>query len=214
MDIRKTLKMSVPVLLIIAAIICSLFPAEEESSETYSDISGHWAASAIEKWSERGVLTGAYGEFRPDDGITTAELATVLTRVLPLKAMAKNTFSDVDSNEWYAEAILKCVDAGIISAQSGSAIGVGEAVSRESAYEMFARAFSVEPAEDASPLESYNDFKNISPSALPVFAAFLQKGLVEPQSANQLYPEGAITRAEVVSLLDRLEAAGYLSFNG
>jgi hypothetical protein len=213
MDMKKILKMSVPVLLILAAIVCSLLPEKEQPSETYSDISGHPEAAAIEKWSERGVLTGAYGEFRPDDGMTTAELATVMTRVLPLRTMAKNTFSDVDSNEWYAEAVLKCVDAGIIEAAPGSAIGVADPVSRETAYMMFSRAFGVEGDGDTAFLEEYNDYKNISGDALPVFAAFLKKGLISPRSANQLYPADPISRAEVVSLLDKLELNGYLKMD-
>ena len=75
---------------------------------------GHWGQGAIERWSDYGVLEGANGLFNPDNNMTRAELAAVISRLLGLQEVAENTFSDVDENAWYAEDILKCAAAGII----------------------------------------------------------------------------------------------------
>ena len=47
----------------------------------FSDTSGHWAESVIDKWSAKGVLRGdGDGTFRPDDSITRAEAVDMFPR--------------------------------------------------------------------------------------------------------------------------------------
>ena len=50
----------------------------------FSDTEGHWAQSAVEKWSgEYGVLNGYEdGSFHPDDPITRGAFAGILNRFL------------------------------------------------------------------------------------------------------------------------------------
>ncbi|NLD83850.1 MAG: S-layer homology domain-containing protein, partial [Clostridiales bacterium] len=47
----------------------------------YEDTEGHWAETAIETWSERKVIQGSGGFFRPDDGIIRGEMALILDRI-------------------------------------------------------------------------------------------------------------------------------------
>jgi hypothetical protein len=56
--------------------------------KTYSDISGHWASEAINKWSGYGVISGNQGIFRPNASITRGEMACIpivdsLCRLIP-----------------------------------------------------------------------------------------------------------------------------------
>lgn len=49
----------------------------------YIDTEGHWAEAAIDAVTDAGLMTGrGDGIFDPDDTVTRAELATVLTRVM------------------------------------------------------------------------------------------------------------------------------------
>lgn len=53
------------------------------SSPVFSDITGHWAETSILACAREGLLRGdPNGRFRPDDGVTRAELAAVLARLL------------------------------------------------------------------------------------------------------------------------------------
>lgn len=54
-----------------------------EGKETVDDVTGHWAEEAIRWCMETGLMQGYEdGTFRPDKGVTRAELATVMRRML------------------------------------------------------------------------------------------------------------------------------------
>ena len=72
----------------------------------YTDTQGHWAESAIDTWSDRQVIQGSDGLFRPDDGIIRGEMALILDRIFQYSIAAENTFSDLLPDTWYTEAVL------------------------------------------------------------------------------------------------------------
>ena len=83
---------------------------EANSEVTFSDISGHWAESAIRAAAAQGWVKGmSDGTFRPDDSITRAEAMAMLCRMLgcePASAaeLPENmpVFSDnADTGAWY-----------------------------------------------------------------------------------------------------------------
>ena len=75
----------------------------------FTDVSEHWAWTngQIPYLVEKGVLQGyeqANGTymFKPDGEITRAEIATVVNRILKIKATpdAAQEFSDLDNTHW------------------------------------------------------------------------------------------------------------------
>ena len=83
---------------------------EQGGEVTFSDISGHWAESAIRAAAAQGWVKGmSDGTFRPDDSITRAEAMAMLCRMLgcePASAaeLPENmpVFSDnADTGAWY-----------------------------------------------------------------------------------------------------------------
>lgn len=83
---------------------------EQGGEETFSDISGHWAESAIRAAAAQGWVKGmSDGTFRPDDSITRAEAMAMLCRMLgcePASAaeLPENmpVFADnADTGAWY-----------------------------------------------------------------------------------------------------------------
>lgn len=209
---KKILKIAAPFLLIAAAFASYYVSADPRMA--FSDIAGHWAAQEIEKWSARGVINGSEGKFRPDEGMTLAELATVYTRVLPLGEPAENTFADLNGDEWFADPILRCVGAGIIDAGGGSEIGPGRTLTRAEAFVTAARAFGLPPAEGEARLGGYNDARRLAPEHRPYLEALLAHGLVSGGNGVQLYPGEAFTRADAVDLLERAERAGFIRWDG
>ena len=69
----------------------------------FSDISGHWAESTINKWKDKGIIAGyADGTFKPDNPVTRAELAKILTEAFELKEKTSlEEYDDMDSSSWY-----------------------------------------------------------------------------------------------------------------
>ena len=205
---KKFFKIAAPFILILAAFVSYYVSAD--SRMAFSDIAGHWAAEEIEKWSGRGIISGREGKFRPDESLSLAELATVYTRIITLDTLAENTFEDISEEDWFTEPVLKCVDAGIIDAEGKTELGPREPVTRAEAFMMLVRAFDIQPAEGDTLLRAYNDAKRLTPEQKPYFEALLSLGLISGGSEVQLYPSDAISRAEVVDMLERLQAGGYI----
>lgn len=82
----------------------------------FNDLSkDHWAYAAVSSAVKQGIVTGyPDGSFRPNQSITRAEMALMLSRALELDGLNSNTkpFSDVSASHWAASAIreLKTMD--------------------------------------------------------------------------------------------------------
>ena len=63
-------------------------------SVPFSDINGHWAQSAIEKWNEHEIIEGFEGLFKPDDEITRPEIAINNSRLMVFKKHNDNHLPD------------------------------------------------------------------------------------------------------------------------
>lgn len=205
---KKFLKIAAPFLLILAAAGSLLIHVE--SCLVFSDVAGHWAAEEIEKWSERGIINGSDGQFRPDEGVSLAELAVIFTRVLPLGEAAENTFEDLPDDEWYTEAVLRCVGAGIIDVEGKTELAPWQMLTRAETFMMLARALDIAPEQGETMLRTRNDSKYLTPEQKPYFEALLARGLVSGENPVQIYPYDTMTRADAVDMLECLERGGYI----
>ncbi len=91
-------------------LINKLYKLTENTTNTlFSDTSGHWAENTINKWKENGIISGYPDEtFRPDNPVTRAELAKIVTLAFDLQ---ENEFvyneNDIDNSAWYYQ-YLQC----------------------------------------------------------------------------------------------------------
>lgn len=82
--------------LLTLVMVFSLLPVSAWAEETtYSDVAGHWAQTAILRWSDYGVLQGSEGKFSPDGTLTRGQMAVILSRLLNLPAAPSAGFTDV-----------------------------------------------------------------------------------------------------------------------
>lgn len=63
------------------AMLCEDEPTAQ-GAPVFADTAGHWAADYIAYCAARGIIAGANGLFRPEDGVTAQELAKMLLVVL------------------------------------------------------------------------------------------------------------------------------------
>ena len=61
----------------------------------FTDTAGHWAEAPIRRWSSAGILQGSNGEFRPNNALTCAHLAAILSRLLNLPEAPSAGMKDV-----------------------------------------------------------------------------------------------------------------------
>lgn len=77
----------------------------------FSDISGHWAEDVITRWQSSGIVNGyPDGTFKPDNPITRAELAKIITLAFGLEDKTESALTDVDSGDWYYDYVLTAID--------------------------------------------------------------------------------------------------------
>lgn len=187
-------------LLLAVVMVCALFTPV--AAADYADVQGHWAADAISRWSDSGIIQGDGTGFRPDDAITRAETATIINNVISYIDVADNTFSDVDSSAWYADAVLKLNAAGVMQGDGDGTARPAAAISREEAMVLFARAFGFKTA-NTSTLSQYGDASQISGWATDAVGQMTAAGFIQGNDGN-LRPKDAITRAEIVTILDNM----------
>ena len=197
-----------------AAILAGLLPAGALAAEpSFADTKGHWAESAIERWSDYGVVTGlGDGTFAPDAELTRAEMAQVYVNLFKLTEKADiSSFIDIPAGAWYADAVAKCVAAGILNGTSGTTFSPLAPVTREQMFAAFGRALGIAPAETTN--SALYDLGQVSDWAQGTVNALLNAGYVTGTAGNTLLPLADIDRASVMALLDK-SVAGYGSQSG
>jgi len=75
----------------------------------FNDIKNHWAKDTIEKWKDKGVISGyPDGTFKSDNPVTRAELAKILTLAFDLQERSPLGYEDVKSENWYYSYLERC----------------------------------------------------------------------------------------------------------
>ncbi len=190
--------------------LCTLLLAGNTQAQAagtvFQDTNGHWAANAIERMSGYHIVNGYAGNFRPNDTITRGEMAVILTNVMKYQQKTENTFSDL-GQAFYTDAILKAGRAGVLYGADGK-VRPTDAISRQEAVAMMARAFDIEATNGNISVSDANDIANWAKGSV---CAFMQKGYID--STNAFRPTASITRAEVVTILNHL-LSGYYDTSG
>ena len=172
------------------------------TANAFADTNGHWAESAINKWSgEYGIIQGYDdGTFRPDKTITRGAFAGILDRFLHFQnASPANTFSDTVGTYW-EDAILKLHASGIYLGNQGAALP-SSTITRQQAVAMIGRAFRIAP-ETAAP--DYTDTARIAEYAMAYVGEFEARGYLTDSAAGTFRPTDPITRAELINILNNM----------
>jgi cell division protein FtsB len=177
-----------------------------------TDIERHWARPYISEMAARSVVQGdENGRFLPDNVVTRAEFAAMLTRALGLPAEnGENPFSDVDAASWYSPSVRSAHKYGLISGFGDGTFQPGSTITRQQAAVMMASALKLAgapPASNSQAVESSSPFmdnQQISPWAKHSIESAAQAGIVSGRANGQFDPHLEITRAETAVMLHRL----------
>ena len=184
-------------LLLVCVMLVGLFPASVFAA-SYGDTQGHWAQAAIDRWSDYGIVTGDAKGFRPNDNMTRAEAATVFSRLFGLSdAAAKTAFTDVAANDWFYEAVNKCVNAGIMNGVGDNQMNPNGTMTREMFFVMFARALGIKEQSTTKGLPADGDSW-----ANGYINTLTDKGFVQGMD-GKVNALANINRASVMALLDQ-----------
>ncbi|RTE09203.1 S-layer homology domain-containing protein [Paenibacillus whitsoniae] len=166
-----------------------------------------WANHQIEVMASKGIIEGtAENQFSPADSITRADFILLLVKTLQLTADSQNTFSDVSSQAYYAEAVQIAKSLGIAQGNESNQFNPTDPITRQDLMSLLARAMILKGQLKESSIEAvsiFTDRKDIASYAENPIAALVKAGIVQGDG-NQLHPTGATTRAEAAVLLYRV----------
>lgn len=141
-----------------------------------------------------------YGYFRPDAKLTRAEAATIFYNLLTDKSMGDmaTSFTDVKSGEWYAKAINTLASRGILGGYEDGTFKPSANITRAE-FAAIASRFDDLSSGTAS-------FKDVPSThwAYSYIVSAATKGWITGYEDGTFKPEANITRAEVVTLVNRV----------
>ena len=175
-------------------------------SSSFRDIEGHIGKSAIEKWTGYGIISGRdEANFRPDSTISRAEMAAMLVRLIGYSALSTQQPRDVRTSDWYYDDIMKVTAANVMTGYNGY-VWPNALVTREEAVTLIARAFNI--PNNLSGRRAFDDWDNISGWAKGSVINMWARGHLD-FLGERFIPQGRITRAETVMIIDAMFAAFY-----
>jgi parallel beta-helix repeat protein len=177
--------------------------ASDVKSQPLSDIAGHWAEQFILGLYNAGAI-GGYpdGTFKPDDKMTRAQYAALLTKALnPEVKRDAATFKDVPEDFWGYVAVQTAYKSGFISGFPDNTFKPTDNVQRAQVIVSLVNGLELSGGT-AESLTKFSDRTSIPEYAKEEVATALTKQLiVSYPSADKLEPTRDATRAEVAVMI-------------
>lgn len=185
--------------------------AEEPWVNPFRDVTeSDWFYDDVRFANQNGLFNGVEKDlFAPEEPMTRGMLVTVLWRLDGETApKTATTFTDVDVNAYYADAVAWAAESGVVNGIGGNKFDPEGNVTREQIAAILFRYASLKGVDTAARanLATFPDAEKTSAYAHDALswavAAELVKGTKEG-STIYLDPQGSATRAQVAAILSR-----------
>lgn len=180
----------------------------------YSDIINHWAQKDIERLALLKLVTGyPDGTYRPDNQITRAEFAAMLSKVFKYTGLkptegAFASFSDVPEGAWYHGDVIQMAQEGIIFGYGNGTFGPDKQITREEVAAMLTRMLTRLNAQMQESDLPFKDADKISSWAKSPLGKIAPMGIIQGMPDGTFHPADNSTRAQAaVMILRMLEKA-------
>ncbi|MDU6115834.1 MAG: family 10 glycosylhydrolase [Paeniclostridium sordellii] len=169
-----------------------------------NDIDGHWAKYDIEKFIKLGYVNGYEDNtFRPENQITRAEFIKLVNRVFNLKEKSNISFKDISTKDWYYEDLRIAVKYGYIIGYEDNTFRADNPITRQEAMKIITTLKNNKDS-NLDKIYQYLDFREIDSWANEYVEGAIEAGYIKGDENKLLKPKGNITRAESVTMLNRL----------
>ncbi|WP_414513221.1 DUF1565 domain-containing protein [Nostoc sp. PCC 9305] len=163
----------------------------------------YWAKTYIEALASQNIIAGfPDGSFKPNDPVTRAQFATIVTKALtPPTKRAAIKFKDVASNFWAYAAIQSAYQSEFVSGYPDGTFKPQQQIPRVQALVALANGLGL-TASNQNVLSFYTDAAQIPNYAIaPVAAATARQLVINYPTVKQLNPNRQATRAEVAAFV-------------
>lgn len=139
--------------------------------------------------------------FAPDDNITRAEAASIISQLTAdTRILNSRTFKDIPQNSWYAEAVASLCEKGIMSGYDGNLFKPEQNITRAELSAILAKfIFNA----DTQFKETYSDIDSNAWYSSSL-AALINSGYMSGYDDGTLRPNSYVTRAEMTSIINRM----------
>ena len=159
-------------------------------------------------WAVEGGITTGMSDttFAPDGTCTRAQIVTFLWRACgsPKPASGNNPFTDVPAGQWYTDAVLWAVEAGITTGTSATTFSPDAGCTRGQVATFLWRTFG-EPESNTG-----NIFSDIASGAYYYNAVLwaVENGITNGMGDGTFAPDQTCTRGQIVTFLFRAMTNG------
>lgn len=170
----------------------------------YFDVSPNdWYYDAVEYGVTTGLLADTIGDFHPNQAATRAMLYTMLHRAAGSPKGQGQLPPDVSANAWYAETVRWAVGEGLWSPMVS--FGAEQTLTRA---ELCTALLSYDQATGGNRLpmsasNTFTDLGGLSTNAQAAVSLCRAAGIVSGRSATTFAPSDPMTRAELVTAMQR-----------
>ncbi len=141
-------------------------------------------------------------EVKPNNSITRAEVMTIIYNLYGYgttpDTSSLNDFSDVDSSKWFGDAIAFCINNGVINGYSDGTIKPDDDITRAELAAIISKFYITDGVHESPFTDIDNSWAKADRDKLYSY------GLINGYSDNTYKPNQTATRAEVVTLVNRL----------
>ncbi len=180
---------------------------DSEQSGRFSDVTNHWAKSAIETLAGKNVISGyPDGSFHPDETVTREQFVKMLAGVLKIALDSESVgFEDVGEDSWYFGYVNAAKKTGIVGGISENRFGTGMSITRQDACVMIYNAmkqfsYEVTPSTEMN----FSDGAAVAGYAQEAVATLSGMKIVNGMEDGSFAPNGLLTRAQAAVLLQQL----------
>jgi len=172
-------------------------PVEPGKVVNLSDIKDHWAEKTIAELVASGAI-GGYpdGTFKPDQGISRAEFATIVVKAFQLPEKTGKVFEDT-ANHWAKNFIATAAANGIVSGYSDTTFGPNDHITREQMAVMIVKAAKLVESQG----KTFVDTDKVSDWAKNAVVTASGKNIMSGYPDNTFRPKNNATRAEAATVI-------------
>ena len=180
-------------------------------ANAFTDLpSTHWAYNDVQKMASEGIVSGYNdGSFKPEKNVTNEEFATILTKVLGLKADSNPIkFEDVASDRWskpYIDAMSKYYTYK--TSEGKNYFDPFGAATREEVAAAVVRAMGLDgQTPDYTVLEQFSDKNEINSNLKSYIAIAVKNGIMSGNANGTFRPKKNLTRAQIAALMNNVKS--------
>lgn len=166
-----------------------------------------WAKSAVTRLAAAGIIKGVGNDkFAPQSNMRRADFMIIAANMLDLEGEGNSSFTDVNSNKYYANAVALAAQIGLATGTSNKQFNPEGSITRQDAMCIAARMLKhagLSLTANESVLNGFKDETQISAYAIVNVAVLVELGVINGAN-GMINPKATITRAEVCVMMDRI----------